>query len=411
MSFQNSKLKEIQDATNRALDWTRKIVERYGPRLTGDESTKQSAEEIKKEMQSFCDSVQIESFNVHPKAFLGWLRLISVLYILSTISIWFNYAYLAAIGMTVGLFIMTFQFIYYKKLIDPFYPKRIGYNVIGVVNPSKEVKQQIIVSGHHDSAYICNFYVHQPELYSLRTVGSLGFIILMWILSWIWGITQSITGNPPFFALIWKIIAGISCILVIQLFFYATNKGTPGAGDNLIAVGIILEIGKYFKAQRQLGHGLEHTRIILASWDAEEAGLRGSWAYCKSHKKELLQLPTWNFNIECPYQYNELTFGTKDINGTVKLNQQMVDECMQIAKNLGYSAITKPMQFLAGGTDAAEFARIGIPATTIAAMPWHSIKHTRVYHTPEDKVDAIDPKAVAASIQIGIEFIKQKNSK
>ena len=126
---------------------------------------------------------------------------------------------------------------------------------------------------------------------------------------------------------------------------------------------------------------------------------------------EILRIPTWNFNIECPYRYDDLFFLTTDINGTVKLSQTMADECAHIAKSQGHPSSTKPTQLLTGGTDAAEFERIGIPATTLMGMPWGNTKHAKVYHTPNDKVDAIEPKAVATAIQIVIEFIKQKDSK
>jgi len=46
---------------------------------------------------------------------------------------------------------------------------------------------------------------------------------------------------------------------------------------------------------------LAQTRLIFASFDAEEAGLRGSRAYVRAHRAELAALPTCNLNIDSIY--------------------------------------------------------------------------------------------------------------
>ncbi len=63
------------------------------------------------------------------------------------------------------------------------------------------------------------------------------------------------------------------------MWFFASNKRTSGAGNNFIASTMALEIGRYYSQNT-----LKHTRIIIASFDAEEEGLRGSRAFAKKYK-------------------------------------------------------------------------------------------------------------------------------
>ena len=77
------------------------------------------------------------------------------------------------------------------------------------------------------------------------------------------------------------------------MWFFASKKGTPGAGDNMIASQMAITIGRYFK-----DHPLSHTRIVMASFDAEEEGLRGARAFAKLHRQEFQQLPTTLLNVD-----------------------------------------------------------------------------------------------------------------
>lgn len=394
--------------TQAALEFTRHIIEKHGPRITGNQSTLNAANDIFTEFESYCDKTIQETFTVHPKAFLGWIRLLVSLYLISVGFLWTNLPLISALLITVGILVMVFQFFLYKTIIDPFWKAGVGKNVVGIIEPEKEVKQQILISGHHDSAFVFNFLVHQPQLYALRIYGGLGSVVLLWLASWIWTIVQWITQSNPRVMLVVQILATVSLLLVLQLWFFRGNHGTPGAGDNMIAVGIVNEIGKKIATLKKEGKGLQHTRIYVCSWDAEEAGLRGARNYVKSHKVELLAVPTYNFNIDCPYYASEIFFLTSDINGSVQMSTKMADECVSIAKSLGYPSSTKPIAFLTGGTDAGELAKIGVEATTLFGMPWGNSQRASVYHTPQDTVENIEPEAVERSLNIIWKYIYQK---
>ncbi|RLI64960.1 MAG: hypothetical protein DRO88_05895 [Promethearchaeia archaeon] len=393
-----------------AFQFTSLIIDDNGPRITGDPSTHAAAKEIKEEFQKYCDSVEEESFSVHPKAFLGWIKLIVVLYIMATVALWFKVPFIAGILISVGILAMVLEFFLYKEFIDPFWQKKTGINIVGKIEPKGEVKQQILISGHHDSAFVFNFFVHQPKLYPVRIYGGLGSVGLLWILAWVWAIIQLIKQQNPGWTIGIQIFSVVSLVFVLQMWFFRGNKGTPGAGDNLISVAIANEVAKKIVALRKQGKGLEHTRIFVCSWDGEEAGLRGARDFAKKHYKELTEIPTYNFNMDCPYYLEEFFFMTSDINGSVKLSQEMAEECVEIAHSLGIPCTTKPIAFLTGGTDAGEMAKIGVKATNLMGMPWGNSQRASVYHTPRDTVDSIESQAVLGAMKILWRYIVKKDS-
>ncbi len=157
----------------------------------------------------------------------------------------------------------------------------------------------------------------------------------------------------------------------------------PGAGDNLISCAMAVQLSRYFSRNKDNGIPLAHTRLIFASFDGEEAGLRGARAFYAKYKDQLVTTPTWNFNVDCPYFAKDLFFLTSDINGSVKLSQEMATKCVTIARSMGFEAKSQPVAFLTGGTDAAEAAKVVIHAVSLMAIALGDERGgSSLYHTP-----------------------------
>lgn len=395
----------LKDKQNEVFERVDFLIKKHGPRLAGSNANLDCADDLYDEIETFTDKTKKEDFYVYQGAFLGWIKILVFSYILGVIFLWLNYPIISLILALFSILVLSLQFFLYLPLLDKFYPKKKARNVYGIIEPTKEVKQQVIISGHHDSAHVFNFFIHQPNLYNLRTTGSIALVILLIVLS----LFSSIFQSALIVQLTSKIIMSLGVLLVGQMWFFSSKKAAPGAGDNLIASSVAITLGKHFKDLRDQNKGLEHTRLIIASFDAEEEGLRGARAFAKKHEDHFKKMKTYLLNMDCLYDENELFFLTSDLNDFVKLDENLANELVGVASKLGIKTKTQKQAFLTGGTDAAELAKKGVSATTLIGMPWTNSSRSNVYHTPSDTLDHVSPKVVMDTLSIYERWIIEKD--
>lgn len=389
-----------------ALKITEEIIEATGPRLAGTPAGKRAAEIICSYLKQHCDTAFLEEFEFHREAFLSFLKILAVTYPLSVAGMFLggNFIYLSAICLLAGAIITVGEFVLYLELIDIFFKKMKGYNVVGKIEPKKEVKQVIIISSHHDSAYVFNFFNYWQKLYAPRVaLGMLAYYSAS-IFTIFWVVHKIFSGNNPLFSNYLPYVFLILFPFVLQFYFFKSKEVAPGAGDDMIGSALGIKISEVFDQAP-----LHHTRLIILSTDAEESGLRGARNFVKKNKKELQFLPTFAFNIDNIYHLNELSFLTSDINGTIKLSQKMTNHCLCIARSLGYKITSASFTFGGGATDAGEFAKIGIETVSLIGMENKPIRDNLVYHTPKDTPDKIEPAAVLACLGIITQYILEKD--
>lgn len=395
----------INDMQKEVFERVDLLIKKHGPRLAGTDASLKCADDLYDEISTFADKTKKEDFYVYKGAFLGWIRILVFSFVLAVIFLWFNYPLISLILSLLSVIILTLQFFLYLPLLDSFYPKRKARNVYGIIEPTKEVKQQVIISGHHDSAHVFNFFIHQPHLYNLRTTGSIALVIMMILLS----LLTFLLPNVLVFVWSVKIMMTLGVLLVGQMWFFKSKKATPGAGDNLVASSISITLGKHLKELRDHGKGLDHTKVIIASFDAEEEGLRGARAFAKKHEDHFVKLKTYLLNMDCLYDEKELFFLTSDLNDFVKLDESLANELVGISHKLGIKTKTQRQAFLTGGTDAAELAKRGVHATTMIGMQWTNDSRSHVYHTPNDTLHHVSHKVVMDAIAIYERWIIEKD--
>ena len=399
----------------RVFDLTDEVVERYPNRLAGTEACRQAADRIKQEFTKYCDpgSVQVEDFTVHPRSFLKYIPGLVALYFIGSILLFLQFALPAFLVYALANFIFYAQFVRYWQVLDPLFPKATGYNVFGSIEPEGAVKQQVVVSAHHDAAYVFQLLAHAPKYYAKLINAGILFLLLGFLVSLIWTVLALFHIPVPGWAQLWVPVALIVCgVFQLPLAFFTTGEVSPAAGDDMIAVAVASETARLFHHAKQAGtNPLRHTRLIVASFDAEEAGLRGARAFCRKHDQELLNTKTYVFNIDTLYKLKDLYFLDKDLNGSVRLSHAMAQDCVDIAKVLGYRAGIAAMPFGAGSTDAAEFGKLGVEAVNMAGI---SVDISQsgdglVYHTRNDVTKYIEPELVAASLKIIRDYILKKD--
>jgi hypothetical protein len=389
-----------------ALATTRDLIERFGPRLAGSESCWNAAQSLQQNWQVICGRADLEPFTAHPTAFMGSLQLSALVYFASVGLLHLNRPGLAAIGfLFVGL-IGIFEFAYYREFIDRLFPLKACANLIAKLEPEEKTVQQIILSGHHDSAQESGLLRRWQKLYALKIVMVEFFNTVGLIFSWWWVFyrvaTEKTPASVPYPT--WFLTFGIP--FVLSRLFVVSKRGTPGAGDNLIVSAMLSELATMFANLDCPGKStLRCTRLIFVSFDAEESGLRGSKEFAGRHRTELQSLPTYMLNIDCVYSVNEVQFLTTDINNTRQLSRELAEQCAHLAGNAGYPQKLNRMPFGGGGTDAAPLVRVGVKATTLVAMPVALIRDGLVYHTLRDTVDAIEVEAVEACLHIAHDLV------
>lgn len=395
----------------KSLEFTEKLIHEYGPRLAGSEAGKKAAERLHAELVSVCDRAHMDTFTMRPGAFLGFLRVTPTLFIAASFLLLLGHVWAAAIGFTLAQAIALSQFICYWQVFDPLYAKREGRNVYGVIEPEGEVREQIIISGHHDSAYEFTLMTRVRGAYRACIAGMIVSLITAPALTWAWVIYRAVTGTTPAFATVHVVGVFAALLFILPMYFFKGENGTPGAGDNLIASAMAVKLAGFFGTAKKNGRGrLRNTRLIFLSFDAEEAGLRGSRAFVKKHAEELRSLPTRVLNMDSIYRRDRIKFLISDINGFVKLSREMAEECVAVAGKAGYSTGLFRVYPGVGGTDAAEFAKKNIRATTLIAVPTDVEKERMVYHTPDDTVENIEPGAVEACLHIVYDYIQKKDA-
>jgi aminopeptidase YwaD len=383
------------------------LIGAHGPRRTGSAACMNTADEMAAELRDFSDLVTVERFTVHPGSFYSYTKLLPASYALGVVTLFatggpFNLIPLA--GLVVGVALMLCQFAFYVPFGDRLFSAKTGCNVEAVIEPVGRAERELILSGHHDSAPVARIFSGPfRKLYAVAIFLPYAFFFIEGGLL----VSALAGGKPRTVAWLVVVLAGLPSVVGYFL-MVSLRRGSPGAGDNLIASCMVSRLGKEIAARRD--ELLRTTRLRIVSFDAEEAGLRGAAAYMRAHAPALGKLPCFHLNFDSIYRLDCLKALTSDINGTVALSATMVADLVACADQRGYRLGRFAILFGAGGTDAAESARRGIESTTIIAMPTEIIRGDLVYHTAEDTVAQIEPSAVEACLSIAAGYLAKLES-
>ena len=130
-------LKKIIDQKDKAakymIDEITHIIKTCGKRDPGSEGEKKSceymAEILKKDCG--CEDVKIESYEVAPRAFYGWIYF-TMTFVLIAVALFFFAPVLSVPFIVAGFAIVLIQFGLYKKFLDPLFKKKTSHNVTAI---------------------------------------------------------------------------------------------------------------------------------------------------------------------------------------------------------------------------------------------------------------------------------------
>ncbi len=392
---------EVRLYTNYALKHIKTICKQFGPRPVGSESELNAQEYLAKELETTCDTVLREEYKCSDKAFMSWVPLGAVMLILSAAFFTFG---LPVVSLAIGcvtLFMILAEFIFYKPVLDIFFPKKTSMNVTGIRKPTGETKRRIIFSGHVDSAFEWTYTYHGGRPVVAGIIVTAVITVLLNIGGGIYGVIagDGIVWTDDNLAL--KIIAVVMYVTVpvlgAAIFFCNYKRPVMGANDDLSGCLVSAAVIKFMDANNIR---FENTEVVALMAGGEEAGLRGSKAWAKAHADEMKAdgVETMFVALDTIREIDFMAIYDKDMTGMVKNDKRAAALVQEAAKNMGYDVPVKAIEL--GSTDAAAMSQAGIPATAFTAM---DPSPARYYHTRLDTEDNLDPRMMETGLKIALE--------
>lgn len=392
---------EVRLYTNYAIKHIKTMCKNFGPRPVGSEAEINTQEYLAKELETTCDTVLKEEYKCSDKAFMSWVPIGATLIILSTLFFTLGLPVVSVAAGCLTLFLILAEFIFYKPVLDIFFPKKTSVNVTGIRKASGETKRRIIFSGHVDSAFEWTYTYHGGRPVVAGIIVTAVIAVLLNIGGGIYGMLagDGIVWTDDNLAL--KIIAIVMYItvpvMVAALFFCNYKRPVTGANDDLSGCMVSAAVLKFMDANNIR---FENTEVVALMAGGEEAGLRGSKAWAKAHADEMKAdgIETVFVSLDTIREIDFMAIYDKDMTGMVKNDKRVAALLQKAAKNVGHDVPIKAIEL--GSTDAAAISQAGIPASAFTAM---DPSPARYYHTRLDTEDNLDPKMLETGLKIALE--------
>ena len=395
----------LREMTNFSVRGIKKICKDVGPRPAGSEQEHEAQKLMAAELDGACDKVEIEPFDVHPGAFLGWILTDGIMMIAAIVLFFFGMSVISLVLSALSLIFAIVEFLLYKKMLDPFFPKKTSHNVVAVRKPKGEVKRRIFFNGHPDAAW------EWPVNYKLGGVGFEGHAVICgigavyYLVISIMLVAKNGLEYVSFDASetlgLLRLIGLVFVPFLIGLYWmWNENRIVDGANDNLSGCYMGIAI---LKALKEEGIEFENTEVGVILTGSEEAGLRGAKAWCAAHKGEFDDVPTFIFSYDTIHDPKYLMTNYRDLNGTVKADKDVSDLFMEAAKELDISCKKGWVPPLGGATDSAAFAQAGFRATGVTGLN-HKLED--YYHTRRDTYDNMNEQGLADCFAISVKALE-----
>lgn len=394
------------------LERTRTILEACPRRLAGSVESRQAAAMLAEAFSPWCDKVEVEELRASQKDSLLLFHILPIAAPIMLILCWVGLPLLAlAIAIVLTLGICRTVLLCHSILKWRGHHGQKMANVWASIEPEGEVEHTIVFTAHHDSARMLNLERGDATGLYLSLHAPIVHFIMLTVASLSLFVTEIFTGGllsfnaPPLSMLVILVLLTLTSPLYWKLFHLLGGKASPGAGDNLVSCAMLTELAHYFSWLKSEGKGMGSTRLVFASFDGEECGLKGSEAWYSKHAGELADAKV--VNIDCPIRICDLTILTRDVNGFQPLSRSLAGELASTAQSMGWKARLGAMSFMMGSSDAASAARHGLEATTLMGIA-STGPLSDVIHSDEDDYEILDRKSIEAFLAICIKFAEEK---
>lgn len=400
-------LKKLRDNSEAQAEYMMEeittVIKTCGKRLPGSEGEKAAIDYMADTLREYCDDVKIEPFDVHPKAFFYWIRIMVTMVLLGFVA-YFFIPIVALVLLVLAVLLMVTQFVLYFEVVDFLYPKKTSHNLIAVKHPKGEVKRRILFNGHPDVAHewTTSYHINGDAFVAHFIICMLGIIFFAGIcvaaMVFQGGIKVGISSGIP------KIL-GLVCLVFVPFWIamykmWNTNVIVDGANDNL--TGCFMGIA-VIKALHDEGIELENTEVGVLISGSEEAGIRGARAWAKEHgpKGDYKDVETLIYCYDTLREGKFLCANMADLNNTVKADKHAGELFYNAAKSIGVTCSYGSVPL--GATDSAAFNKGGYKAVGITALD-HKLRN--YYHTRLDTYDNMDKDCLSDCYKVTVKTLE-----
>lgn len=374
-----------------AVGFITEVVSRFGGRYFGSQQEKEAQLFTKSILEQYCTSTVLMPFDSALEAHFQSLKLFCAVHVV-TLAVFPFSVVAAAIIAGVNTVLFLGHFVTYRHWLDFLFPQKTSYNVIGDIEPTGAPMRTVIFAGHIDSVKEFKWW------FRLKQAGAVLSVVagLLFPLLAIFLLVATVAGGEWIQYGWWFFIAA-SPILIVYFDMHGKDV-VHGALDNLTGVAMAVEMAKVFAADRPA-----NTRIRCISFGAEEAGLRGAWAYAKANREQLLKENAVLINIDTIKDLEFLTIGTRETNTLVTFDKALISQMEGSFDAMQVSV--KKLPFDVGASDASAFRMLGLPALCIIGM--RTDKLDPCYHTRLDNLDHLDGRAMEKLKGVLTHFVRE----
>lgn len=370
-----------------------RVLDEIGPRESCGEGERQLGRLLLERWRALGLDVRAERFRCHPRAFLGFIPVMAVLYLVAVASFW-RWPWLCVIASATALSLTVFELLRYQEFIDPLFASAEGENVLGVVAPAGELQRRVVVSAHLDAAYEFNLWFTFRQLaVPIMAVGMSAPAVSLAA-----GTLRAL-GGGGFESLGWVCFA-LSPVVGLHLFFH-TFAVVPGAMDDLAGISVLDGVARALAEAQGEGARLGSTEVVLLATSAEEAGLRGAKRFVDAHRAELHATPTFGLFVDGVYDERYLTVIDREITSGVRNDPRLVALALSAAEGRNRKMLRAAIPL--GHSDAAPFTLAGIPSVTLLCHDTSRLAPN--YHTRRDTLDKVRPESIETMLQLVLDLL------
>jgi aminopeptidase YwaD len=381
------------------VDFIKEVCETIGPRRPCSAGEEQCAQFLVKHLGKYCDEAWSEDFFCRPGAYRVMFHWPILFYICALPFLFF----FPLVSLLVAIFVVIMLVaneIYNLELIDVLFKKQKSTNVIAKIKPSKEIKNIIVLSGHHDSNWEFPFGKRFGTKVSIFMILPLIFNPLLALFSMLKMMIQI-----PLVADIILFIIMVAPIPILIPFGMKVISKTSvmGANDNLSALAVCLSAARYFSKSE---NKLTYSELWIVSFGCEEIGIRGSKRFVTKYLERIKNAYSINLDLvgerDC-----HVHVVTKEEMGAIKLSTEICDILQNASRKVNIPVTRGPVMCF---TDSMAFSMKKVKsAALVGLLPDQNMP--RFYHTIDDTPENIDPAVMGKCLEICLQAMYDIDTK